>query len=66
MCIWEQDVSRSPAEDLHPSQASSHHAHKARKRKPSSWHLESWNVRSMVDAIGPAEIASSRRDGGKT
>ena len=50
----------SPAENLQPSQASSHHAHKARKRKPSSWHLESWNVHSMVDTEGPVEIASSR------
>ena len=31
----------SPAKDLQPSQASSHHAHRARKRKPSSWHLGS-------------------------
>ena len=56
----------SPAEDLQPSQADSHHAHRARKRKPSSWHLGSWNVRSMVDTEGPVEIASSRGDRGKT
>ena len=57
------------AEDLQPSQASSHHAHRARKRKPLSWHLGSWNVRSMVDTDGPVEIVSSRGDrggGGKT
>ena len=56
----------SPAEDLQPSQASSHHAHRARKRKPSAWHLGSWNVCSMVDNEGPVEIASSRGDRGKT
>ena len=55
----------SPAEDLQPSQASSHHAHRARKSKPSSWHLGSWNVRSMVETEGPVEIASSRGDRGK-
>ena len=55
----------SPAEDLQPSQASSHHAHRARKRKPSSWHLGSWNVCSMVDTEGPVEIASSRGDRGE-
>ena len=49
----------SPAEDLQLSQASSYHAHRVRKRRPSSWHLGSWNVRSMV-AEGPVEIASSR------
>ena len=54
----------SPAKDLQPSQAGSHHAHIARKRKPSSWHLWSWNVRSMVDTEGPVEIASSRGDRG--
>ena len=52
----------SPAEDLQPSQVSGHHAHRAIKRKPSSWHLGSWNVRSMVDTEGPVEIASSRGD----
>ena len=52
----------SPAEDLQPSQASRHHEHRSRKRKPSSWHLGSWNVRSMVDIEGPVEIASSRGD----
>ena len=56
----------SPAEDLQPSQASSHHAHRARKRKTSSWLLGSWNVHSMVDTEGPVEIASSRGDRGKT
>ena len=30
-----------------------------------SHHLESWNVRSMVDTEGPVEIASSRGDRGK-
>ena len=54
----------SPAEDLQPSQASSHHAHGARKRKPLSWHLGSWNVRSMVDTDGPVEIGGG--GGGKT
>ena len=52
----------SPVEDLQPSQANSHHAHRARKRKPSSWHLGAWNVRSMVDTEGLVEIASSRGD----
>ena len=54
----------SPAEDLQPSQVSSHHAHRARKRKPSSWHwhLGSWDVCSMVDTEGPVEIASSKGD----
>ena len=56
----------SPAEDLKLSQASSHHAHRARKRKPSSWHLGSWNVHSMVDTEGPVEIASSGGERGKT
>ena len=56
----------SPAEDLQPSQASSHHAHRARKRKPSSWHLGSWNVRSMVDTEGSVKIASSGGDRRKT
>ena len=55
----------SPAEDLQPSQATSHHAHRARKNKPSSWHSGSWNVRPMVDTEGPVEIASSRGDGGR-
>ena len=55
----------SPAKDLQPSQAGSHHAHRAKKRKPSSWHLGSWNVHSMGDTEGPVEIASSRRDGGE-
>ena len=52
----------SPAEDMQPSQASSHHAHRAKKRKPSSWHLGSWNVHSLVDTEEPVEIASSRGD----
>ena len=55
----------SPAEDLQPSQASSHHAHRASKRKPSSWHLGSWNLHSIVDTEGPVEIASSRGDRGE-
>ena len=55
----------SPAEDLQSSQASNYLAHRARKRKPSSWHLGSWNVRSMVDTEGQ-EIANSRGDRGKT
>ena len=55
----------SPAEDLQPSQDSSHHTHRTRKRKPSSWHLGSWNVHSMVDTEGPVEIASSRGDRGQ-
>ena len=55
----------SAAEDLQPSQASSHHAHRTRKRKPSSWHLVSWNVHSMVDTEGPVEIASNRGDRGE-
>ena len=55
----------SPAEDLQLSQASSHHAHRARKRKPSSWLLGSWNVHSMVDTEGPVEIASNRGDRGE-
>ena len=55
----------SPEEDMQPSQASSHHAHRARKRKPSSWHLGSWNVRSMADTEGPVEIVSSRGDRGE-
>ena len=55
----------SPAEDLKSSQASSHHTHRARKRKHSSWHLGSWNVRSMVDTEGPVEIASSGEDRGE-
>ena len=79
MCIWEQDVVRwrhsLHARPVHlqrtcnhlrqPSQANSHHAHRARKRKPSSWHLGSWNVRSMVDTEGLVEIASSREDKGR-
>ena len=52
----------SPAEDLQPSQASSHHAHRARKRKSSSWHFGAWNVCSMVDTEGLVEITSSRGD----
>ena len=56
----------SPAEDLQPSQASSHHAQRVRKRKPSSWYLGSWNVHFMVDTEGPVEIASSRGDREKT
>ena len=55
-----------PADDLQPSQASIHHAHRARKRKTLSCHLGSWNVRSMVDTEGPVEITSSRRDREKT
>ena len=43
----------SPAEDLQPPQASGHHAHRARKRKPSLWHLGSWIVRSMVESREP-------------
>ena len=55
----------SPAEDLQPSQDNSHHAHRARKRKPLSWHLGSWNERSMVDTEGPVEIENSRGDRGE-
>ena len=55
----------SAAEDLQPSQASNHHAHRVRKRKPSSWHLGSRNMRSMVDTEGPVEIASSIGDMGE-
>ena len=50
---------------LAPSQASSHHAHRAKKRKPSTWYLASWNVDSMKDTEGPVEIASSRGDRGE-
>ena len=74
MCIWEQDVVQwhhsLNARPVHLQRTcnplSSHHAHRARKRKPSSWHLGSWNVHSMVDSEGPVEIASTEEIGWKT
>ena len=56
-----------PAEELRTSQENCHQvqnkAHRAFRRKLSTWRIGTWNVRSMVDTEGPIEIASQRADG---
>ena len=49
----------SPAEALHTSQGEpSYGAHRASSgRKLSVWHMESWNVRTLVDIDGTIETA---------
>ena len=49
---------RSPAEALIAFQVKSISAHRARRNKPLSWKIGSWNVRSMVDTEGSLEMAS--------
>ena len=48
------------AEDLRPSQAQSHCAHRARG-KPHWW-FATWNVRSMLDTEGSVETARQRQN----
>ena len=54
-----QECSTSPAEDLHPSQDdTSLGALRANTvRRVSVWVLASWNVRTLLDAEGPIEVA---------
>ena len=47
----------TPAEDLCPSQARSFSA-----KKSFAWRVGSWNVRSLLDADGPVEVARQGRD----
>ena len=53
-------LARSPAEDLHTSQAHTSCAHRA-NRKKQSWRLASWNVRSMLGVDGSVETARQGR-----
>ena len=54
---------RTPAEDLHSSQGTNHHAQRKRRKKSQMWRVGTWNVRSMVDTEGSLAIASRRQDG---
>ena len=53
----------TPAEDLHSSQGTQHHALRVRRKGPQMWLVCTWNVPSMVDTIGSLAIASRRHDG---
>ena len=52
-----------PAEDLQTSQRRHPFVHRAKKGNTLSWHTGTWNVPSMVDTVGPVDVASQREDG---
>ena len=52
-----------PVEDLHTSRGIPSCAHRARQSRMSSvWYLESWNVRTLLDAEGSIETARQGRE----
>ena len=53
----------TPAEDLHSSRGKQHHALRARRKRPQTWLVGTWNVRSVVDAVGLLAIASRKQNG---
>ena len=62
MALLKACQDHTPAEDLHPSQGTCHRAKRARSQRSQTWHLGTWNVRSMVDTECPIEIASRWQD----
>ena len=53
---------RTPAEDLQPSQGSTYHLAQRTRKRSKTRRIGTWNVRSLVDKEGTAAIASRRQD----
>ena len=53
----------TPAEDLHSSRGKQHRPLIARRKRSQMWLVGTWNVRSVVDAVGSLAIASRKQNG---
>ena len=53
----------TPAEDLHSSRGKQHRPLIARRKRSQTWLVGTWNVRSVLDAVGSLAIASRKQNG---